>query len=245
MRAKRNAMLATICTWTGPWSENPSRSIAFTLITSFKLMNFFRQASDLDALEMIIEKNGQVKNAQKLHAKMYIFDDKKSVITSGNLTNGGLRQNYEYGIYSEDAYLLESISGDFDELNNDSQTGIISKEEINTAKKILESVPKEKSLRLPAVTPKLQGEIDDVYTGGEESIIKNLDGWKLDVFKCLLNIPQQIFQLKDVYLFESKLMRLHPINTKVKPKIRQQLQQLRDIGLIQFLGQGHYRKLWK
>jgi len=34
----------------------------------------------------------------KLHAKVYISDKSKSIITSGNLTNGGLFSNFEYGI---------------------------------------------------------------------------------------------------------------------------------------------------
>jgi len=34
----------------------------------------------------------------------------------------------------------------------------------------------------------------------------------------------------------------HPQNQNVKPKIRQQLQILRDRGFIEFLGNGYYRK---
>jgi type II restriction enzyme len=49
------------------------------------------------------------------------------------------------------------------------------------------------------------------------------------------------FSLADVYAFESKLARLHPNNRHVRPKIRQQLQVLRDLGLLQFLGGGDYR----
>jgi len=33
----------------------------------------------------------------------------------------------------------------------------------------------------------------------------------------------------------------HPENHNVKAKIRQQLQYLRDKGVIEFLGRGHYR----
>jgi len=31
----------------------------------------------------------------------------------------------------------------------------------------------------------------------------------------------------------------------VEAKIRQQLQELRDLGLIEFIDRGVYRKLWK
>ncbi|MBZ5564268.1 MAG: hypothetical protein LAP13_17830 [Acidobacteriia bacterium] len=36
-------------------------------------------------------------------------------------------------------------------------------------------------------------------------------------------------------------MRLHPDNLHVRDKIRQQLQRLRDLGLVEFLGGGKYR----
>jgi type II restriction enzyme len=37
----------------------------------------------------------------------------------------------------------------------------------------------------------------------------------------------------------------HPDNRNIKDKIRQQLQYLRDLGLIEFKERGVYRKLWK
>jgi type II restriction enzyme len=38
------------------------------------------------------------------------------------------------------------------------------------------------------------------------------------------------------------LQKLHPANRHVRDKIRQQLQVLRDLGLIEFLGRGGYRQ---
>ena len=46
----------------------------------------------------------------------------------------------------------------------------------------------------------------------------------------------------DVYAFEGLLGQKHPQNHHVRPKIRQQLQLLRDKGFIDFLGHGMYRK---
>ena len=44
------------------------------------------------------------------------------------------------------------------------------------------------------------------------------------------------FSLVEVYAFESELARLHPDNRHVKDKIRQQLQLLRDKGILDFAG---------
>lgn len=49
------------------------------------------------------------------------------------------------------------------------------------------------------------------------------------------------FTIDDVYGFERHLSRLYPENRNVRPKIRQQLQVLRDGGRLVFEGRGRYR----
>ena len=49
------------------------------------------------------------------------------------------------------------------------------------------------------------------------------------------------FSLVDIYASAAHLARLHPANRYIEPKIRQQLQVLRDLGLVEFLGRGRYR----
>lgn len=67
--------------------------VSIECITSFKLMNYYRKSSDLKALNTILNNNGIVRNHQPLHSKIYIFDETQAVITSGNLTYGGLNSN--------------------------------------------------------------------------------------------------------------------------------------------------------
>jgi type II restriction enzyme len=66
-------------------------------------------------------------------------------------------------------------------------------------------------------------------------------GWLLNVMNCVESIGKREFQIEDVYAFEDRLSRLYPNNRNVKPKIRQQLQYLRDKGYLQFLSRGTYR----
>lgn len=68
-------------------------------------------------------------------------------------------------------------------------------------------------------------------------------GWLMDVLNCVNRIRTQQFTLQDVYCSEKELQLKHPENHNIKPKIRQQLQFLRDKGLIQFLGNGQYLKM--
>jgi type II restriction enzyme len=66
-------------------------------------------------------------------------------------------------------------------------------------------------------------------------------GWTLDVLQVVQSLKKTEFSLHDVYEFEEQLSRLHPANRNIKPKIRQQLQILRDLGLLRFLSPGLYR----
>jgi hypothetical protein len=66
-------------------------------------------------------------------------------------------------------------------------------------------------------------------------------GWLLEVMKCIDAIGRRDFQIEDVYAFEKRLGQLYPGNRNVKPKIRQQLQFLRDRGYLDFVSRGYYR----
>lgn len=223
--------------------SNKSKQVNLQLITSCKLINFYRSVSDTDALKDILNNDGKIYNYQALHAKIYLFDDSKAVVTSSNLTEKGLKNNFEYGIYLDEPVLIKQIDKDFNDLIKNENTGIVKNENLTNIDKILNSVPKEKRMQLPRIQFE-KAEEQDLYTGGVESIISNLKGWRLDVFQCLLKIKPDVFKLIDVYAFEQELKSKHPENLYVKDKIRQILQNLRDIGLIQFLSSGVYKKLW-
>ncbi len=66
-------------------------------------------------------------------------------------------------------------------------------------------------------------------------------GWTLDVLNAVRSLNKADFNLADVYALEDSLARLHPSNSHVRPKTRQQLQVFRDLGLLTFLGDGSYR----
>lgn len=67
-------------------------------------------------------------------------------------------------------------------------------------------------------------------------------GWLIELIRIVENISANTFTLKDVYKFEGYLKQKFPKNKYIKEKIRQQLQVLRDKGIIKFLGYGNYQK---
>jgi len=64
--------------------------------------------------------------------------------------------------------------------------------------------------------------------------------WTLDVFRLVSKFMHSQFSLKDLYCFEQELSKIYPNNKNIRPKIRQQLQVLRDMGIVKFLGEGQY-----
>lgn len=67
-------------------------------------------------------------------------------------------------------------------------------------------------------------------------------GWLMDVLQCINQIQADIFTLDQVYTFEPVLAKRYRSNQHIRPKIRQQLQLLRDRGFLSFLGSGVYKK---
>lgn len=111
---------------------------------------------------------------------------------------------------------------------------------------ILDKVPKQGIIKI--ISNETVENIDDVvrkvnraYTLEIKDI--NARGWLFDILNCVNLIPAQTFSLDDMYGFEGALSEKHPQNNNVKPKIRQQLQILRDKGFIEFVGRGQYKKI--
>lgn len=86
--------------------------------------------------------------------------------------------------------------------------------------------------------------VEEVHRG-QSLEVKNINarGWLLDVLNCVNQLPKNAFSLDEMYAFEDVLKQRHPLNNNIRPKIRQQLQVLRDKGFVDFIGNGKYYKL--
>ena len=68
-------------------------------------------------------------------------------------------------------------------------------------------------------------------------------GWLMAVMKLLEHINSEKFSLQDMYAFEPALQKQFPNNRNIQAKIRQQLQILRDLHMIEFTARGQYRRI--
>lgn len=65
--------------------------------------------------------------------------------------------------------------------------------------------------------------------------------WTSTILRILHEKSMERFSTQDAYSMELELQKLFPRNQNVKAKIRQQLQVLRDAGLVIFESRGQYR----
>jgi len=65
-------------------------------------------------------------------------------------------------------------------------------------------------------------------------------GWAALTLGIIRGLPGKQFALSDLYAKSAEFAVAYPGNRHVREKIRQQLQVLRDIGVIRFMGNGQY-----
>jgi hypothetical protein len=91
-----------------------STTIKVNIITDLKPDNMLTGSLDVDALLAFIDSlpNSTVTYLPNLHAKVYVADEHTAIITSANLTGGGLTKNFEYGAMINDPLTVASVRQD-------------------------------------------------------------------------------------------------------------------------------------
>lgn len=89
-------------------------SIKISLITNLTTQNIINGITEPIALLELYKQFNQVEISSlgRLHAKVYLIDDELGIITSANLTNGGLLNNFEYGVLIDDKNVVSIIKDD-------------------------------------------------------------------------------------------------------------------------------------
>ena len=108
---------------------------------------------------------------------------------------------------------------------------------------LVREIPKDGKIDVVAegiVLPPSRVREDFSRVGRLAELPPRMRGWTVDVLNVVRKLGRTNFSLRDVYQFEPELNSAHPGNRHVRPKIRQQLQILRDLGLIRFDSPGQY-----
>ena len=84
------------------------------VLANLSVENMARGGVDTGALAALVRDavHAQVYHLPSLHAKLYVADNHSAVVTSANLTQGGLVRNTGYGIYIRTPQLVQAIRQD-------------------------------------------------------------------------------------------------------------------------------------
>lgn len=101
-------------------SQNITGNGSFLFVTNLSPINIYQKSTDPNAFAFLTSafKRIKIQHLPRLHAKVYIADSKRAIITSGNLTAGGLKLNYEYGIEINNENSVSAIKNDINEYAN-------------------------------------------------------------------------------------------------------------------------------
>lgn len=85
-------------------------NIRWKVLTRGNHDDFCVGSSDIDAFKLMIENSSfDIRVIKQLHAKVYVVDDKLSLVTSANLTVSGMEINQEVGVASQDPVEISEL----------------------------------------------------------------------------------------------------------------------------------------
>ena len=98
-------------------NSKKTKQFSFLLITDLSRDTLLSGATDISAICDIADtfRQLEIRFLPSIHAKVYVADEKLAVVTSGNMTRGGLLSNFEYGVRVNDTNLVRRIKLDITE----------------------------------------------------------------------------------------------------------------------------------
>ncbi len=216
--------------------------------TEPKILRLLKRLSDENPLiKCYCFSDPSFRDTPVYHPKLYLLNDGRNatiIMGSSNLTEGGLKNNVEVNAVIT-ASLGEEIVSDVYELYSRLKFHQSRFEpDLEYIDKYEEAYKRVKNRNIEALQNR--GTIEIIRRLKEKENIlpkpiptkSELFGWMKLVYERL---PLGPFRTNDMYRYEEEFQRIYPENKNVKAKIRQQLQFLRDMGLIK----NPARNLWE
>jgi len=180
------------------------------------------------------------------HPKLYVMtttDKVTALVGSSNLTDGGLRSNLEVNALiraTRDEEIFSDIAATYNALKFHPQRVLPDEEflslyeELHSRRSQRDRVARD-DLSVKELTAKYREKAATLRR--PVATRQDLHGWQRLVYDRL---PDGEFTTRDIYDFEKEFRSHYPENRHVRPKVRQVLQQLRDLGLIKHVGRGSW-----
>ncbi|MCH8898693.1 MAG: hypothetical protein IIC33_10415, partial [Chloroflexi bacterium] len=224
-------------------AEAAGDSVSKTLVTRTDLRDFAIGSSNLDSLCSLSKSGFVIRSLSDLHAKIYIFDDSAALVTSANATYSGMRHNRECGLATRSTQIVTKLARSLMRgLGANRPPRVMPLDELEALHIPLATI----KANLPADVPKPGNNAplpDMEYSvADDETLLRGFKGWLRLTLQGVLAIPADYFQMEDLLGVCAPIAALqYPRNYHVAAKLRQQLQVLRDFGLVEFVDRGVYR----
>jgi len=220
------------------------------LLTRARAPELKAGVSSFPALQRLFEAGAKMASLGTLHAKVYVVDARAALVTSANATYGGLRANIECGLAVRDGAIAREldrlVGSDFD---SERPATPLNAAELARLRYILDHTavaeePAPAEERAAGRAGRGEENLGSLVLEDRGAFLERHGGWRRLTLECVLDMPKDRFTLRDFYgAALPRGRKQFPRNTRPEAKLRQQLQQLRDIGLLVFEEPGHYRRL--
>jgi len=187
---------------------------------------------DVDALELFHKRHRQteVVSLPRLHAKVYIADTSRALVTSANLTPAGLDQNFEYGVSFEDSELVRKLKSDLEayaRLGN-----ILSGTELQSLLEVAQKLKKEYEELTKSTSRKLKADFDRTLRQARTQFLSTQVGNRS---------AQSLFAEAILYALDHG-----PLTTEqLHPQVQTLLPDLCDDSVVLVINGERFGKRWK
>lgn len=203
------------------------------LLTNLSTDNLLWGSTDASALHRLslALAEARIWHLPSLHAKVYIADDTLAVVTSANLTDGGLIRNYEYGVEVREPSVVKGVREDLEEY---SRLGtLVSTEELFELASISADLRGRQTNLLRTTTRRLQAEFK-VRLEASNEFLRHLRARPGES-------TNSIFSRTILYVLHQ-----HPLSTvEINDRIKRFHPDLCDDSIDRVIGGVHFGKRWK
>ena len=219
-----------------------SSDIERTLITRTDLRDFAVGSSNLTSLCNLARDGVTIHSLGNLHSKVYIFDDTSALVTSANATFSGMYRNLECGLGTYDEEVVRQIARSLlSGFGAESPPRRMRAAQLDALHEPLKAINASWSDtgRVAGVT-----EVKATFSISDSDVFpERFKGWLRLTMRGVMAMPENGFRLRDLAAVCGPMAtKEYPRNRHVEAKLRQQLQILRNLGIVRFVHPGSYKR---
>jgi len=182
------------------------------------------------------------------HPKLYLLKSEEAVtcvVGSSNMTRGGLLSNVEVNVIlsaSADDEVISDLYSTYNRLKFHPNRVVPDEELLGLYSLLCEREKKFlKNTRGNEASSRLLNQFNEKAKSLQrpKATTRDLVGWAQLIYSML---PEGEFTNQQVYEYEALCQARYPYNRNIRAKIRQQLQVLRDMGLLEHTGKASWKK---